>query len=1056
MIQCRVCGHDNPEENKFCGECAAPLVRSGPRSEARKTVTIVFCDVVGSTAMGEALDPESLRHVMERFFAAMRAAIERHGGTVEKFIGDAVMAVFGVPQVHEDDALRAVRAAAEMRTVLATLNADLVRDHAITLACRVGVNTGEVVAGAGDQTIATGDAVNVAARLEQAASAGEILLGEETHGLVRDAVTAEPVDALDLKGKADPVPAYRLIEVTEGAAGFARHLDAPMVGRERELALLRGAFDRTVSDQACQLFTILGVGGVGKSRLMAAFLEELGGRATVMRGRCLPYGEGITFYPLAEAFIEIAGLQEADTPEVARSKLAALAGSDGNAGRVAELVGQAIGIAGSEAAPDEMFWAFRTLMEALAVDRPLVFAIDDLQWAELTFLDLVEHVADFARDAPILLACMGRPELLDEHPGWAGGKLNATSILIEPLDPEECRALVANLLADDTMDEAVRARIAEAAEGHPLYAEEMTGLLVDEGRLVRKEGQWVATGDLSDVPVPPTISALLAARLDRLPAEERRLLDIASVMGQIFYPAAVSALVGDGSDAVDRGMRALERQQFIRRERSDVPETRALAFRHLLIRDAAYEGIPKAVRADLHQRFADWLDAGGGSLGEHDEIVGYHLEQAYRYLVELGAEGERERRLADAAGRRLAAAGERAFARSDNSASTSLLSRAAALLAPDDRLRLSILPDLGSALNEAGDLDGARAVLDEAVERAATLGDDQLRMHAVIQRRMSLVGIEGFAQAQREAERARVVFEAAGDERGLSRVWQLLSEVRFGAGELKNAELELERALVHARNAEDVGEQNAIYARLGTLFARGPTPVGEAIRRCQAILAETDGNRTVAGAMYHPLAHMKARQGAFEEALQLAARCRDIHRENGAMWSYWVYTEIEWDIKMLAGEPEEALEILSESYEQIERIEPFALLSAWLAQSLYALGRFEEAERRAQAAVDAVEDDLGRCVGLGALARVRARQGHMDEAERMAREAAAYFAGTDYSTDRTGVLLDLAEVLRLAARPEEAVVVLREALDLFEHREDEVSAARTERLIEALVAGSEG
>ena len=422
------------------------------------------------------------------------------------------------------------------------LNAELDRDHGVSLACRIGVNTGEVVAGGGDAVV-VGDTVNVAARLEQAASSGEILLGAETYRLVRDAVVAEPVEALDLKGKSLPVPAHRLVQVTPGAAGFARHLDAPMVGRERELALLRSAFDRTVSDQACQLFTILGVGGVGKSRLMAAFVEELGDRATVLRGRCLPYGEGITFYPLAEALIEIADLHEADTPEAARAKLAALAGSGDGAGRVAELVGQAIGI-GGESAPEETFWAIRTLLEQLAADRPLVFSIDDLQWAEPTFLELIGHVADFARDAPILLACMARPEFLDDHPSWAGGKLNATSILVEALGPEECGTLVANLLADDGVDAAVRARIAEAAEGHPLYAEEITGLLVDEGRLVLKEGGWVATSDLTDVPVPPTISALLAARLDRLPAGERRLLDLASVMGQIFYPAAVRSLAG--------------------------------------------------------------------------------------------------------------------------------------------------------------------------------------------------------------------------------------------------------------------------------------------------------------------------------------------------------------------------------------------------------------------------------------------------------------------------------------------------------------------------------
>jgi class 3 adenylate cyclase len=400
----------------------------------RKTVTIIFCDLAGSTAMGEILDAEKLRLVTQRYFDAVRMPIERHGGTIEKFIGDAVMAVFGVPQVHEDDAIRAVRAAADMRQVLLDLNPVLERDHGVTLACRIGVNTGEVVTGSGD-TIVVGDAVNVAARLEQAASPGQVLVGEATYRLVREAVTAEPVDALDLKGKADPVPAYRLLEVTQGATAFSRHLDAPIVGRERELALLRDTFQRAVTDQACQLFTLLGVAGVGKSRLMQAFVEGVESEATVLRGRCLPYGEGITFYPLAEALIDVAGLREMEASDAARAKLASLMLGDPQADRVAELVGQAIGIRGSEAAPEETLWAIRVLLEHLAADRPVVFVVDDLQWGEAKLIELVEHVVDFAGDAPILMACMARPEFLDDHQGWGGGKLNATSILLEPLDP---------------------------------------------------------------------------------------------------------------------------------------------------------------------------------------------------------------------------------------------------------------------------------------------------------------------------------------------------------------------------------------------------------------------------------------------------------------------------------------------------------------------------------------------------------------------------------------------------------------------------------------------
>jgi tetratricopeptide (TPR) repeat protein len=322
-------------------------------------------------------------------------------------------------------------------------------------------------------------------------------------------------------------------------------------------------------------------------------------------------------------------------------------------------------------------------------------------------------------------------------------------------------------------------------------------------------------------------------------------------------------------------------------------------------------------------------------------------------------------------------------------------------------------------------------------------------MHAAIKRRLALQWGD-VLEARRDAEEALVVFEKAGDERGLSRAWQLLASILFFQGQLASAEQHLELALVHARNAGDLAEQTEIYSTLAALLSRGPKPVGATIRRCEEVLEETEGNRTIAGLMYHPMAHAKARLGEFEEALDLATRCRDIYLENGAMWPYWLFAEIEWDIKMLAGEPEAAVEILTESYEQVERMGGFPLESAWLAQSLYAVGRFEEAERRAQAAVDAVDDALGRSAGLGALARVRAQQGRFDEAESMAREAASYLARTDYSTDRTWVTLDLAEVLRLAGRPKEAIDAMNEALGLFEQREDAVSAARVRQLIEAL------
>ena len=667
-----------------------------------------------------------------------------------------------------------------------------------------------------------------------------------TLALIRDAVITEPIDHLGLKGKADPVPAFRLVEVTPGAAGFSRHLDAPMVGRERELTLLRSAFERTVTDQACQLFTILGVGGVGKSRLTAAFVEGLGDRATVLRGRCLPYGEGITFYPVAEALIDLADLNEADTPQAARAKLAALVGSDERAGRVAERVGQAIGIAGSETAPEETLWAIRVLLERLAAEQPVVFMIDDLQWAEPKFLELIEHVADLAQDAPILLACMSRPELLDLHPGWAGGKLNATSMLLEPLGPEECGTLVANLLADDTVDEGVRARIAEAADGNPLYAEEITGLLVDDGRLVLKEGRWAATGDLSDVPVPPTISALLAARLDKLPAQERRLIDIASVMGQVFYPSAVREMADTGTADADPGLTALVRKQFVRPERSDLPATEALAFRHLLIRDAAYDAIPKAIRAELHEGFADWLVGAAGSVGEQDEILAYHLEQAYLYRTELGPLDDRAAELGRRAGEYLGDAGLRAFARDDMSASARLLDRAVSAL-PSDHRRLPPLEDrLVTSFIRSEDLEraaeanlrhlrDARSLGDRAQEQRAELGALELQQYG------SLHHVTA-DEIRRIAYRAIEVFEELGDEEGLSYAHNFLSTSAWQSGKASEALTEAELSLDYALRSEARILLMDAPSIIGSSILFGPTPGGAALERAERLSDQMAGS----------------------------------------------------------------------------------------------------------------------------------------------------------------------------------------------------------------------
>ncbi len=642
MTVCASCGAENREGARFCDSCGGALAEAERPREQRKTVTVLFCDVIGSTARAERLDPEATRATMTRYFETARAAIERHGGTVEKFIGDAVMAVFGVPQVHEDDALRAVRAALELR-------------DSVEIEVRIGVNTGQVVTGQGD-TLVTGDPVNVAARLEQAAGIGEVLLGTDTYRLIRDAVDVELLPPLEAKGKSEPLTAYRLVAIT-GEEAYIRRFDAPLVGRERESRLLAGAWERVLSERACALFTILGPAGVGKSRLAQEFLAEID--ATVVSARCLSYGEGITYWPAVEIVKQLLGTEPADDPAVDA------------------LLGH------GQAATDEIAFGVRKLLEARAAERPLIVLLDDLHWGEPAFLDLVEQVADLSRDAPILLVCLARPELLDRRPGWSGGKLNATSVLLEPLAADETDELIDGLLDGHPLDIGLRRRIAVAAEGNPLFVEEMLAMVHERGA--------------DEVSVPPTIQALLAARLDQLPRPSGRRSSAARSRVRC-STAAPSRHSQPEEPTVAAHLLGLVRKELVRPSPAMLAGDDAFRFRHLLIRDAAYEALPKATRAELHERFADWMGEHGDELVELDEIIGYHLEQAARYRLELGKPAPE---LAARAAALLAATGVQALDRVDMHAAANLLTRAIELLGPDDPALVPVLAALAEAQSTA-------------------------------------------------------------------------------------------------------------------------------------------------------------------------------------------------------------------------------------------------------------------------------------------------------------------------------------------------------------------
>ena len=792
MVTCPNCGRESPEDFEFCPGCASPLRPQPSKREVRKTVTVVFCDVTGSTAMGEKLDPESLRRVMSRYYEAMRTPIERHGGTVEKFIGDAVMAVFGVPQVHEDDALRAVRAADEMRRAMTLLNKGLERDHGVALAARIGVNTGEVVAGdpTGEELV-LGDAVNVAARFEQTAAPGEVLIGAETLRLVRDAVVVEPVEPLDLKGKSEPVPAYRLLDVTAGAAGVTRRLDSPLVGRARQLTQLRQVFDASIDDRSCQLFTVLGGPGVGKSRLVEEFLRDIDPATTVLRGRCLPYGDGITFFPVGEVVKEAAGLDDFDAPAEVERKICAILG-DAEEGLACARLAQLFGIAGGDAVTEETFWAVRRFLESVAQAGALVVVFDDIHWGEATFLDLIEHIADWSRDAPILLLCMARSDLLETRPTWGGGKPNAATISLGPLSDDECGQLIANLLGRVELPQDASGRILEAAEGTPLFVEEMLSMMIDDGLLRRDDGHWVATGDLAAVPVPPTIQALLAARLDRLGPEERSVIGLAAVAGKQFHVGAVAALIADDEQLdVRAALMELVRRDLIGPDRSLLLGEDAFRFRHLLVRDAAYGSIPKSLRATLHERFADWLErVAGDRVEEQEEIVGYHLEQAYRLRDELGPVDDVVGAIGLRAAAHLQACANRASERGDAAAAAKMFQRAADLLPTGHPDRARMLYEVGDASEHAGDMRLSFSASDEAMRAAAAAGDRSLEWRARIKRGTAAMATdphgtstEGLRVEFSEAVRE---FEALGDDGGLASAWIGLAEPRMDEVHLRD------------------------------------------------------------------------------------------------------------------------------------------------------------------------------------------------------------------------------------------------------------------------------
>jgi predicted ATPase/class 3 adenylate cyclase len=1025
MAACPSCGQENPAGARFCQACAALLVAAPAAAhEVRKTVTVVFSDIVDSTPLGERLDPESLRRVMSRYFGEMRAALEAHGGTVEKFIGDAVMAVFGVPTLHEDDALRAVRAASEMRDRLARLNEELRSAYGVELQMRVGINTGPVVAGsAGGPSLATGDAVNLAKRLEQAAGSGEILIGAETYRLVRDCVHAAPLESRAVKGKADTVASWRLESVVAPAAATPKRL-SPLVGRELELDVLMAEFERVAAERSSRLVTVLGTAGLGKSRLADEFLDRIGDRSTTLRGQCLPYGDGITYWPLAQMVREIGG-----EPAIRE----ALEGRS-DADLIVDRVLGVTGAAGEAGGGEETSWALRRLFEALATPWPLVLVFEDIHWGEPTLLDLIEYFAGWIRDAPVLILCLARPDVVERQPSWLTPRANASAIPLTPLSPAETD----RLLADSDLGPAVRARIADAAEGNPLFVEQMVALLAEEG----ESGETI--------PIPPSIQALLAARLDRLTFEERSMLETAAVVGRGFWRGAVRDLAPQGlRNVVGAHLMALVRKDLVEPESSTLAHEDAFRFRHVLIRDAAYEGTPKERRAELHERFAEWIaDNVPHRVTEREEITGYHLEQAYRLRAELGPVGEREYALARRAAEILGAAGRRALLRSDMPAATNLLGRAIDLGGEHLPDRPLLLRELSAALWASGDLARAETTLSDALAAALAAGDGRVEWYARLDRssRRILTDSGAAAELGQVAAEAVNVFGELGDDLGLARAWRGLARVARIGCRFAEVEEAAERALAHAEVAGDSNETAEILDSLFTALLYGPAPAEGASARC-AELAAAGGNVFLEANAASSRAGLEAMLGNFEEARALIARAAAIYDELGHRMFRAGLCEVAGPIELLAERPEAAERELRHAFEILAESGDSALLgypALMLAETLLVQGRDDEARRFVKIGRAAIspEDATDQILARMVAARLRAREGELSSAEAEARAAAALAAETDALVLHADSLALLGDLLARAKRPAEGRAAFEEALELYERKGHAVGAGR--------------
>jgi len=976
---------------------------------------MVFCDLVGSTQMAEDRDTEVVREVMLLYFEAMRQAIEEHGGTIAKYIGDAVMAVFGVPVTHEDDALRALRATVGMKDRLAELNRRLERNFGLKLSVRIGVYSGVVVAATGDERgIVLGDAVNTAARLEQAAAAGEIVVGYPTYELTHHSATFEEMSLITAKGKSNPLRAFRLVEVSP-VGRSARPVHARMVGRSFELSRLQDAMGEVAATQRCTLVAVLGEAGMGKSRLVEEFRAGLD--ASFFFGRCLTYGNDITYWPLAEIVKQIAGISDEESAGEVLTKVSQLFADDPRWARAAIVLANALGFTeGGSVTKEDIAWAARAALEGAAAGRPIVVCLDDLQWAEEGFLDLVDSLVVGIR-APLLVLAVARPELRSRRPRWP-------VIELQPLTQAESEELVDGLAP---LDKAERTTVIDKAGGNPLFTEELVSALVEH----------------PVYELPKSLEALISSHLDRMSESERAVVESGAIEGQSFHLSAVSRMAAlpphDVAEAVD----SLVAGAVIRPVQSETAGDPEFQFRNIVIRDAAYAGVPKRVRAELHERFAQWLiDFAGARATEWEEILGYHFEQSYRNQIEVGRLDDRTKSVARQAASWLSAAGRRGLARGDLRAATGLLRRAISVSSDEPERALELVPELAHALRFVGDHAQASKDLDDAIEQSVILGERRLELLCRVEQVLMNLYTDAHVDvdaATKLCEDARATLSHLGDQAGMAQVSSLLGHINWLLCRGSQMEAAFSEALEFSQLAGDLRSRWGILRMLPIVYFHGPTPVPIAIGRCEAIRELGGGNGVIEISTRTKIAGLKAMTGAFGEARAECEDCRRLGRDIGLEFSVAAMTNYTSVIEMLGGDYDEAERQLRDGCRALEMMGETSTLStsvALLGRVLEQKGHLDEAmscTSRSEA-IAATGDLASQILWRGVRARILARRGDIDLAKKLAFEGAELGAKTDFLVWRGESLLDLAAVLTESNDSQSASRVTSEALKLFDEK----------------------